>query len=140
MVDGFTRRIAVAGTLLLLIVVAASTAGHAAHFIKNRQQWSNMLPRVKDAYMTGVVDGLLGLRFAVKVPLKDDLERCFLEMDVTSKTAVDMVEAEYSDVANWGLAPTDVFFLGARKMCLSRINRYHSEATQNLELLVIAQI
>lgn len=112
------------GFALTLTFALAISSSASAGWVKNRAQW-NALGSGKLTYVVGLSDGLIvGDNTPIGDAMAFGMHRCIRELSIKGDDLVTMVDAAYAaDVANWGEAPSGLFFMEMHRMCRAQINQ-----------------
>ena len=109
------HRIALGVSIIAIAVASPAFAG----FIETRAQWQRMTQAGKLDYVTGLADGIM--TYYEGEPFSEARARgwraCLQTNELNNGEILQMVEAGYSDVANWSVGPLSILINQMNLVC-----------------------
>lgn len=123
-------------TILRLLALAAFfsiTAPPVTHaeFIASRSEWAKMSDSEKTGYVMGVIDEYQFVYYNRKLSkelnaygasIKTDIKQCLLDLNLTSRDLIDLVENAHKNPKNWEFPSNTVLILEVFKVCRRKVN------------------
>ena len=109
------KQFLLAASLLMFIGSQASAA-----FLNNRQEWNDATTLQKIGFVQGVFAELVTIWTTDSESIatqKTKLNKCAVEMGLTSSSMVDIVDKHYDDLENWSQRANIALRLGLLKIC-----------------------
>ena len=109
--------------LIALILMFGSPAS-AGYFLNKKAEWDKLNFEAKHHYAIGIFDGL----FIVWLGDTDSwqkrkkvISKCAVELELTPKSLVDILDIHYQELDNWEDQPRLALCKGLLKVCKSKL-------------------